>query len=124
VTSTGSNRILVVAAALYVIAVFPVLLIVEDAVDGPRIAIVYAGLACGLIAAGAAPLGRFRYLLLLSWPVISVAIDALTAIEVLNRPTDDWVPVSFGLPILLPLALALLALGAAGRRMRARRSTG
>jgi hypothetical protein len=95
-------------------------LVAEAEIDGSRTAIAYAILACGLLAAGAAPLGRYRYFLLLSWPVSSVSIDLLTATDVFSRPADDWIPVTFGLVIVMPAGVVMLALGAAARMSRAR----
>lgn len=103
------------AAGAYIVVIYPAFLAGEQVLDKSQIYLMWGAAALSLVAAGAAPLGRYRYLLPLSWIPISAAIDGVTAAGVFDRP-DQWIPVSFALIVLLPCGLVLLAAGRAVRR--------
>ena len=107
-------------AAACIVVIYPAFLAGGEVLDKSQIYLMWVAAALSLIAAGAAPLGRYRYLLPLTWVAISVAIDGLTAAGAFDRP-DQWIPVSFALPVLLPCGLVLLAIGRVVRR-RVRRA--
>ncbi|HEX8073977.1 MAG TPA: hypothetical protein VF545_03255 [Thermoleophilaceae bacterium] len=103
------------AAGTYVVAVYPLVLVGGRLIDNALIPVLWMVTAAGLIVAGAAPLGRGRYLLPLSWVLMSLVYDALVGLDVLEQPDEDWIPVTYALVILLPAGLILLYLGRRSR---------
>ena len=103
-------------AAAFILAAYPLALIAGDVAAGFNEGVAYVVLCAGLVTAGVAPLGRYRLLLPMGWLAMSLVFDGLTALDVLDRPQDDWVPVSFALIAALPIGLALLAIGGRMRR--------
>lgn len=98
-------------AGAYIVVIYPAFLAGGEVLDKSQIYLMWGAAALSLIAAGAAPLGRYRYLLPLSWIAISAAIDGLTAAGVFFDRPDQWIPVSFALGVLLPCGLVLLTIG-------------
>jgi hypothetical protein len=72
-------------------------------------------LACGLILAGLAA-GRWRLCWLPSiWIGFAMAVDALTLVDVISRPQDDWIPVTLGAVVAAPAGALAVAIGVALR---------
>jgi hypothetical protein len=110
------------AAGAYVVAAYPLVLGADAVIASALRPLLWAAIAGGLIAASAAPLGRSRYLLPLSWVVMSLAYDALVAFDVIDHPDEEWIPVTYALVPLLPIGLLLLFVGARVARVQESRT--
>jgi hypothetical protein len=96
----------------YILAAYPLLLAAGDVSAGFEEGVLYALIGGAFVLAGLAPLGRSRYLLPLGWVAMSLSVDVLVVLDVIQRSGEDWIPVSFALVLALPMGFALLALTA------------
>ena len=63
-------------AGAYVIGIYPVFLAGSEGIESSLVPVLWVATALGLVLAGMAPLGRYRYLLPASWIAMSLAYDA------------------------------------------------